>query len=367
MAEIQKHIYVLILAGGGGTRLWPMSREKTPKQFIKLFKGKSLFELTLERAKNITSNDKIYLSTTVKYHSQVKKEAKGIPEENIICEPIRRDTALAQGLAALYIYKRDPDGIIINLASDHLISPTETFVKDMKFAAQVASETGLVVTMGIKPLYPHIGLGHIKAVKHVPHYDGRVLVGEKFVEKPPLNIAEKYTKSGQYYWNANHYVWRADTLINGLQKYAPKTSAMFPKILSAIGTEKENEVIQLAFQMAPTISIDFALSEKLKKFICIPASYSWTDVGYWDVVWENLPKDNLGNVIEGPHGIGRYIGINSKNNLLFLDKKIVATIGLENMLIIDTPDALLICPKDQAQGVKQVVQALKDNNLTEYL
>ncbi len=367
MEKIQDHLYVLILAGGGGTRLWPLSREKSPKQFVKLFKGKSLFELTLERAKKVTSADKIFLSTTIKYHKKVKKESPGIPDKNIICEPVRRDTALAQGLAALYIYKQDPEAVIVNLASDHLISPTEKFVNDMLLAAKVAIETKMVVTMGIKILYPHIGLGHIKAVKPLNINSPRVLMGEKFVEKPPLEIAKEYSTSGQYFWNANHYVWLAKVLIDGLEKYAPETAANFPQILKAIGTTKEKKVIQSAFQSAPTISIDFALSEKLQKFICIPASYTWTDVGYWNVVWENLPKDSIGNVIEGPHGMGKYIGINSRNNLLFLDKKIVATVGLEDMLIVDTPDALLICPKDEAQGVKQVVQALKDNNLTQYL
>lgn len=367
MGQIQDHIYVLILAGGGGTRLWPLSREASPKQFVKLFKGKSLFQLTLERAKKLTTNDKIFLSTTTKYHQQVKKESRGIPGENIILEPIRRDTALAQGLAALYIYKKDPQAVIINLASDHLISPSDIFVRDLKLAAKVALETKLIVTMGINPEYPHIGLGHIKAYKKVKGFSPRVLKGEKFIEKPPMKLAKLYTKSGKYYWNANHYVWLAKTLIDELRTHSPKTSNMFPKILDAIGTDKEKQVIQLAFQMAPTISIDYALSEKLKSFICIPAEYSWTDVGYWDVVWNNLSKDSVGNVIEGPQGIGNYIGINSKNNLLFLDKKLVTTVGMENMLVVDTPDALLICPMDHAQGVKQVVQALKDNNLTEYL
>ncbi len=366
MASVSQHTYVLILAGGGGTRLWPQSREDHPKQFAKLFEGKSLFTLTVERARKITSDDRIFVATSSKYLKNVQESASSIPRENIITEPMRRDTAMAHGLGALYIYKRDPEAVIVNMASDHLISPMNTFVSQIKEAAKVAFETDYLVTIGIKPRFPHTGMGHIKA-EHSWNGDGKQLLGEKFVEKPELSLAEKYTKSGKYYWNANLYVFKAKQYLELLDKHSPKTSAMYPKIYEAIGTAKEKEVIQLAFQMAPSISIDYAVSEKLRKFICIPSNFHWTDVGDWKEVYNNLPKDNLGNVIEGPHGRGKYIGINSKNNLLFLDKKIIATVGLEDMLIIDTPDALLICPKDEAQGVKQVVSALKESELIEYL
>jgi mannose-1-phosphate guanylyltransferase len=367
MAQIQKHLYVLILAGGGGTRLWPQSRENNPKQFVKLFGGKSLFSLTVERARDLVSDDHIFVGTSAKYLHNIKSEAPFILHENIIAEPMRRDTAMAHGIGALYIYKNDPDAVIINMASDHLISPVEVFVRQMKAAAQAAYKYGYPVTVGITPRFPHSGLGHIKAYKTWAKGEKDLLLGEKFVEKPEFDLAKKYTESGKYYWNANLYVFKAKLYLDLLKKHSPKTCTMFPKLLETIGTSREKETLQTAFQMAPTISIDYAVSEKLHKFICIPSQFHWTDVGDWKEVYNNLPKDGEGNVIEGPHGVGKYIGINSKNNLLFLDKKIVATVGLEEMLIIDTPDALLICPKDEAQGVKQVVQALKENNLTDYL
>lgn len=366
MEEVQKHTYVLILAGGGGTRLWPQSREGFPKQFVKLFSGKSLFSLTLTRAKKLASPSHIFIATISKYYGLVRKESRGIPSDNIFVEPIRRDTAMAHGLGAAYILSRDPQAVIINLASDALITPVETFVTQMLNAARAAYKHDLVVTVGIHPEYPHTGLGHIKAFRYWPGDPG-LLVGEKFVEKPALPYAKRYTASGKYFWNANLYVFKAKLYLGLLKKYAPKTYAMFPKILTAIGTDKEKQVIQLAFQMAPTISIDFAVSEHLHKFICIAGKFSWSDIGDWNVVWQHLAKDTLGNVIEGAKGKGEYIGINSQNNLLFLDKKIVATVGLKDMVIVDTPDALLICPKDHAQGVKLVVQTLKDQNLTKYL
>ncbi|MBI2008533.1 mannose-1-phosphate guanylyltransferase [Candidatus Amesbacteria bacterium] len=357
MDSIQKHIYVLILAGGGGTRLWPYSREDSPKQFAQLFAGKSLYELTLARAKKLTSPSRIFISTSVKYFDFVCRSSRGIPLENIIPEPIRRDTALAHGLGALYIYHRDPEAAVINLASDHLISPISTFIVQMKTAAKIAFDTNQYVAVGISPLFPHTGMGYIKFKKQV---------GLKFVEKPQLALAQKYTASRQYLWNANLYVYRAKLYLDLLKKHSPKTFAMFPKIATAIGTDREKQVISLAFQMAPSISIDYAVSEKLKSFVCLKAQFNWTDVGDWQEVWKNLPQDKLGNVISGPHGQGQYIGIDSLNNLLFLDKQLVATAGVSDMVIVDTPDAILICPRNDSQAVKKIVQALKDQKLLEY-
>lgn len=367
MEEVQKHLYVLILAGGGGTRLWPISREETPKQFSKLFQGKSLFSITLERALKIVPPSHIFIGTTAKYAPLVKTVARRVPPENIIAEPMRRDTAMAHGVGALYIYKQDPDAVVINLACDHLISPLSTFVSQIHRAAQFAYENDYVITVGIKPRFAHSGLGHIKAYKPWNQANPDIFIGEKFVEKPPIEIAQRYTESGHYYWNANLYVYKAKLFLDLLKKHSPKTATLYPKLLESIGTSIEKQVLQNAFQMAPSISIDFAVAEKLGKFACLPSRFEWTDVGDWKEVWKNLPKDSQGNVIEGPKGKGEYIGINSRNNLLFLDKKIVATVGVEDMLIIDTPDALLICPKDDAQGVKQVVNALKEQELTKYL
>lgn len=365
MDRASAHTYVLILAGGGGTRLWPMSRDNSPKQFLKLFEGKSLFRLTFERALKITTADKIFVTTSLKYVDEIKKEAPEISRDQIIGEPIRRDTAMGFAIGALYISKKDPDAVIVNLASDHLITPMGIFAKDAKLAASIAYNKNEFVTIGIKPKFPHTGMGHIKAVKKYSS-NSDILVGTKFVEKPELSLAKKYTESGEYYWNACLYVWRADLILDLLKTHSPKTVALFPKLSASIGNSDEKEMIQHVFQMAPTISIDYAVSEKLKKFICIPGNFNWVDVGDWKEIWNNLPQDELGNVIAGSEN-SEYIGINSENNLLFLNKKLIATVGLHNMIIIDTPDALLICPKDSAQSVKKTVEMLKEKKLTEYL
>lgn len=366
MEEVQKHLYVLILAGGGGTRLWPESRDSEPKQFIKLFGEKSLFELALERAKEITSPKQIVIVTNINYKQQVRTLARGIPAENILVEPQRKDTAMATGFGVAYANKLDPKSVVVNLAADHLISPLSTFKRQVHQAAKIAFETQKFVTIGVKPQYPNTGYGHIRAFKPSPLGEG-VLIGDKFVEKPDLKLAQKYTSSGQYLWNSNLFVFGTNLMLHLLEKHAAKTYAHLPKVISDFGTGNENETIQLAYQMAPKISIDYAVVEHLRNFVCIPASFSWTDVGDWQEVWKNSPKDTLGNVIEGPTGKGQYIGVDSQNNLFFLDKKLIATVGLSNMVIVDTPDALLICPKEYSQGVKKIVETLKEQKLTDYL
>ncbi len=365
MEKISNHVYVLILAGGGGTRLWPKSRDANPKQFLKLFEGKSLFELTLERALKLTEAKNIFISTNEKYRAEVKKQCGQIPLENIIAEPIRRDTALAHGVGAAYIYRKDPEAIICNFASDHIISPLSVFVKQFNKVIKLAGERNEVVTVGIPPKFPHTGMGHIRARKPVNSDDEEVLWGEKFVEKPPLEIAEKYTESGEYYWNANLYTYKAKLFLDLLKIHAPKTYVLLPKLIEAIGTEKENEILQQTFQMAPSISIDYAVAENLKRFVCIPAKFDWSDVGDWSEMWKQLSKDAQGNVVLGTKS--KYINFESENNMIILDKKLIATSNIKNMIIIDTPDALLICSKKDSQSVKKIVELLKEKEMKNFL
>ena len=321
--------------------------------------------MTLARAGKLAPSSHIFISTSAKYASLIRKEAPEIPSENIISEPMRRDTALAMGFAATIIYKQDPLAVILNCPSDHLIKPESIYISEIKKAATIAYEKQKYVVVGKKPEYAHPGYGHIK-VKGEKRSDGSFL-GDKYIEKPLLDKAQEYAQNRNYFWNVGQYIWPAKLLLDLLKKHAPKTYSQLPKVLASLGTDGERQAIQLSFQMAPTVSIDYAVSEKLKDFILFPISFEWSDIGDWSEIKDHLPHDSLGNVIYGNKNGGEYIGVNSKNNLLVLEKQLVATVGIENLLIVDTPEAILICNVLDDQAVKQVHQILKEQKLLKYL
>lgn len=363
-------MYALILAGGGGTRLWPKSLEKTPKQFLKIFNGKTLVEITGERLNKLLPWEKIFVVTTSKsYGDQFKKLLPKVPHKNILVEPERRDTAAAHALGAAYILKHDSNAVIINAASDHFVTPQLNFEKTMLAASKFAYEKHGLIAVGIRPQYPHSGLGHLKKGEKVSASEGRfVFKLDKFVEKPPIEVAKKYTESGEYFWNANHYVWRADKFLEEVKTYAPILDQGISKIAEKIGTSDVEKTIETEYKKFEKISVDYAISEKSKDFFMIIADYSWTDIGDWNEVWKNLPKDASGNVIisSGEEG-GEVINIDTTDALIHSDGRLIAAIDVDNLIIVDTKDALLICSKSHAQSVKKIVERLKEQGRKELL
>lgn len=364
------HLYAVILAGGGGTRLWPKSREKTPKQFLKLFGNKTLTEITAERIAKFIPWERIIVSTgNEEYGKIIQKLLPLVPRKNIILEPVRKDTAPAQTLAAFYIYNLDKDAVIINAATDHFINPDKNYKRTMLGAAQVAFEDDMLVAIGIPPSYPHTGLGHIKKGEHIRNANYRhVYKLEKFVEKPPLPVAKRYTESGQYYWNANHYVWKAETLLHEIEKYAPEIYSNLSAFSKYIGTKDEKKMLDKYYNLVPKISIDYAVSEKTKKICMMVADYSWTDIGDWNEVWKNHSKDESGNVvIDGEEQGGDLINIDTSDALIHKNGRTIAIIDVDNIVVVDTKDALLICSKSKAQNVKKIVTLLKESGKIDLL
>jgi mannose-1-phosphate guanylyltransferase len=364
------HMYALIMAGGGGTRLWPLSREHTPKQFLKLFGKESLIEITAKRLLHILPWDRIFVSTaTDEYATTIKKLLPDLPHANIIVEPIRRDSAPAHGLGAIHILKRDPDAVIINAASDHFISPESNYKKTMLAAAEVAYSGNYLVSVGITPQYPHTGMGHLKIGKKFGIYGHRqVYKLDKFVEKPALALAKRYTASGEYYWNANHYVWRADSFIQALEKHAPEIAKGLFEIKEFIGTKHESDVLEREYSKMTKISVDYAISEKAKNFLMLIADYSFTDIGDFNELWKNLSQDEAGNVIlNSDNESSDIINIDTSDALIHNNGKLIAVIDVDNIIVVDTKDALLIVSKSKAQKVKEVVERLKSEGRTELL
>ena len=364
--NFKDHLFVLIVCGGSGTRLWPRSRKKTPKQFINLFGEKSLFTQTMERARSLVPDERIFVSTNADYVDEVLAQGN-LSLKNIIAEPQPRNTAIAVAASATVIAKIDPQAVIVNLWSDHLISPLEKFTAEVNLAAEVAFAGDYLVDVGLKPSFPHTGLGYLHAVEPLPDFkEDDVLKVKEFKEKPDLKTAEMFCQSGEYYWNIGLYTWRADSFLKACAKYAPKISQEAMKIQAAWGTKDEKKVFDEVWTQAEEISIDNAISEKADNLVLIPASFSWSDVGGWKTVYEAGQKDENGNMIV-KLGKGEFYNVEATQNLIQFSDRLVALVGVKDLVVIDTPDALLVCQREKAQRVKKIVEILKKKKKEEYL
>jgi len=366
----KEHLYALILAGGGGTRLWPKSTNKTPKQFLKIFENKTLMQITYKRFRKTLPKERIYCVTVSDaYKKEILKEIPGFLAENIIVEPARRETGPAHGLGAMVIYQKDPDAVIVTEAADRLVKPVPTYLKTLKAAAKVAYEDKTLIAIGVEARYPHTGLGHIKRGKKIKdERDINFYKIEKFVEKPPLKLARIYTASPKYYWNAGQFVWRADSLLASLSRHAPEIKSNLDDIAKALGTKDELKQIKSSYEKMPKIAIDYAVAEKEKNMMVGVADFFWTDIGDWKEVWENLKKDHMGNVIiDGSEPGGEIINMDTSDALIHTNGRLIAVIDVDNVVVVDTKDALLVCSKSKAQNVKQIVKKLKELKKEEYL
>jgi mannose-1-phosphate guanylyltransferase len=368
--DYKKHLYAVILAGGGGTRLWPKSLEKTPKQFLPLFGKKTLMQITVERLSKIVSWEKIYVVTVSgEYKLEIIREVPEISPDNIIVEPARRETGPAHGLGATYVMKKDPDAVIVTEAADRLVEPVKRYLDILEAAAKTAYEDKVMVAMGVEARYPHIGLGHIKRGKKVKSVAGvNFFKLDKFVEKPPLALAKKYTNSGNYYWNAGQFVWRADTLLTSLATFVPEVSKNLNEISNFIGSEDEKMKLSKVYENMPKISIDYAIAEKDKNFLVVEGDFHWTDVGDWKEVWENMKKDEKDNVIiDGDSPGGSVYNIGTTDALIHTDGRLIAIVDVDNIIVVDTKEALLICSKSKAQDVKKIVEILREQGKVDLL
>lgn len=368
--EYKKHLYALVLAGGGGTRLWPVSRNKSPKQFLRLFNDQTLTQITLKRLNEVLPWEKIYIVTvSEEYKKEILKEVPQMVPKNIIVEPARRETGPAHGLGALYISLKDPDAVILTEAADRLVKPVAKYLKTLEMAAKVAYENKVMIAMGVEARYPNTGYGHIKKGNKWGLVHGiRFFKLDKFVEKPALEVAKKYTESGEYYWNAGQFVWRADSLLASLNEHSPEIGKKLDEIRPHIGTKDEENTLKKVYESMPKLAIDYAVAEKDKNFLVVHGDFYWTDIGDWKEVWENLQKDESGNVIiSDGNEASRVINIDTSETIVQLGGRVIAMVDVDDIAIIDTKDVLLVCKKSRAQSVKKIVEQLKEEKKEEYL
>lgn len=348
----------VIMAGGMGERFWPESRVSRPKQFLKLVGDETMLQAAVRRIHRIIPYENIYIVTNGMYRGLVKKQLPGLNEQNILIEPVSRNTAACIGLACVFINKRFADASMVVLASDHIIKNEESFLGIVRKAFKEA-EGEKIVTLGIKPNYPETGYGYIKCGEMD---DGSICKVERFVEKPDLKTAKQYLADGGYLWNSGMFVWRLGTIMSAFNKYMPGLYRSIIKIGKAVGTKKQNHTIKEEFMKLDSISIDYGVMEKAKNVYVIPCDFGWDDVGSWTSLERLNPKDDSGNVVEG-----NVVSIDTQGCIVKSDKKLVATIGIEDLIVVDTDDAILICKKDRAQDIKKLVKQIKENSLDSYL
>ena len=351
----------LIMAGGRGERFWPRSRQNMPKQFLSLTDdGKTMIQLTVERILPLVAMEDIFIVTNRSYKDLVREQLPDLPDENILCEPVGKNTAPCIGLGAVHIAKKYGDAVMMVLPSDHLIKYTSLFLNTLSDACEVAEQGGNLVTLGIAPDCPETGYGYIKSQPEQTL--GRAFAVERFVEKPDLETAKAYLASEQYLWNSGMFIWKTSTILKNLQTYLPETYRGLYKIGEAIGKPMEEQVLEREFQAFEAESIDYGVMEKAKNIYILSGAFGWDDVGSWLAVSRIKRSNELGNVVEG-----NVVTVDTRDTIIQGGGKLIAAVGLEDMIVVDSEDALLICEKAHAGDIKKVLENLKICNRREYL
>jgi len=337
----KKNLYAVILAGGSGTRFWPKSRQDAPKQFLKITGKKSLFQMTLKRISSKVKGGRLYIVTNERYAPVVRRQAASmrVPPSHILCEPKGKNTAPAICWAAARISQKDSRAVMAVLPSDHLINNTKVFLKVMGSAVRLA-QAGHLVTFGISPTRPDTGYGYLKT-KKISRGRAQVLRVEKFIEKPSHTKAARFIKNKGYFWNSGMFVWKAETILAAFKKYQPRIH----KLLA--GNPSDAAV--------PSISIDYGILEKAANVAAVPArNMGWSDLGSWESLTAVLKKDRAGNIVSK-----NAITLKCRNTSVFGNQRLIAAVGLDDIIIVDTKDALLVCRKDVSQKVRDVVDIVR--------
>ncbi|MEP7354588.1 MAG: mannose-1-phosphate guanylyltransferase [Acidobacteriota bacterium] len=348
-----KHLYGLILAGGRGTRFWPRSRRSSAKQVLSLFGERSLIQQTVDRLRPVLPPENIWILTNDHLRAEIVKQLPEVPARQIIAEPAQRNTAPAIGLAAQILNSLDPDSIMGVFPADHVIGDPRTYVRMLKPAIREA-QAGKIVVLGIKPRWPETGYGYIEFPKGTQPGGKDLLKVRKFREKPDAKTAAKFLKAGNFYWNAGMFFWRTSVLLDALREHLPKTSSLLAS-LPQFGQRGFASRLTETFPMCENISIDYAVLEKSSKVVGLPTDdFGWNDVGSWDAVYELHGSDAARNSVRAPS-----IVESSTGNFVDAGKKFVALLGVHDLIIVDTPDALLVADRRRAQQVGDLVKLLE--------
>ena len=359
--------YAIVMAGGVGARFWPYGTSRLPKQFLPIADSDdTMLQLTIKRLKDIVPMDRIFIITNKQYIDLVKKQLPKIPKENIIGEPVGRNTAPCIGLASTILKQFDEKAKMFVLPADHLIENVDEFTKVVNTGLKFVEKQDAIVTLGIVPSHPETGYGYIQFIEDAYyHADGNgteIFKVKTFAEKPSLDVAKVFLESGDFLWNSGMFIFRADTILNQMEKFLPDLYHALNKIEKAIHTHNYQKTLDQVFAEIKSISIDYGVMEKAKNVYVIKADFKWSDLGSWDEVYRLRAKDKNNNAVIGDTFIK-----DSKNNLIMSSKGFVGVIGADDLIIINTKDGLLVCKKDRTQEVKEIVDFLKRKGLSDYI
>ncbi|MHB8908955.1 MAG: mannose-1-phosphate guanylyltransferase [Syntrophales bacterium] len=356
-------MFAVIMAGGKGARFWPRSREKMPKHLLDIAGERTIIRETVDRIRPLIPAERILVVTGRSHAGEVIRQLPEIPSENILIEPVGRNTAPCIGLAALHILRRAPDAVMVVLPSDHRIDDEAAFRRVLQAAAGAASQGDPLVTIGIRPTGPETGYGYIEQGDlHSTVGDEKIFRVRSIREKPPREQAEQFLAQGGFSWNSGMFVWKASTIMTAIERLLPDLRRGLLQIREALGTDREAGTVGTVYAGLSAVSIDYGVMEKAEGVLVIPGNFGWSDLGSWDALWEVSEKDENGNAVRG-----EFIGIDAANSLIHSPGKLVALVGVKDLLVVETKDALLICRRGRSQDVKKVVEAIERSGRKERL
>ena len=358
-----KHNYVAIMAGGIGSRFWPMSRTAFPKQFLDILNtGKTLIQQTYDRYKKLVPEENIFIITSAEYIPIVKEQLPHVADENILGEPSRKNTAPCVAYISFKLLKSDPEANLVVAPADHLVTETNEFIKTSKKALDFVNHINAFVTLGIKPTHPNTGYGYIQHDTTPAAPD--IYKVKTFTEKPNEDLAKTFIASGDFLWNAGIFIWKVKNIVTAFEKHLPEMYEVFAAEKDKFNTDEEKEAIEQIYPQCTNISIDFGIMEKADNVYIIPSSFGWSDLGTWNSAWDNMERDYLGNAVAGKNVM---IMDATKCMVHASDKKLLVLQGLDDFIVVDTKDALLICKKEKEQEIKEFVAEVKRNKGEKYL
>ena len=358
-------MHAVIMAGGKGARFWPRSRNRLPKHLLDIISERTIIQETVDRISPLFPPEKILIVTGSAHAEELMRQLPGIPERNILIEPVGRNTAPCIGLAATVLRKTVGDDVMVVLPSDHRIADPEAFLQTIRASVAAAEQGDRLVTIGIKPTGPETGYGYIEQGDRFGTFEGMEVFSVRSIrEKPNLEQAKSLLATGGFLWNSGMFIWKTSAILRALEEFLPDLYAGLLELEGVLGTADEKAAIHEAYNRFQSISIDYGVMEKAKNTFIVPGDFGWSDVGSWDALWEVSEHDEQGNAVRCPEG---FIGIDTRNALVHSNGKLVALVGLDDVIVVETNDTILVCKRGASQDVKKVVDILEAEGRTKYL